>query len=276
MILVVFMIFLSACISKSEEYKLIKQMEQEKDVEGLIDALESSLDSNYTSCCGAYAAKSLGEVGDKRAVESLIRALKTECDDVGDINYIREKAVTALAQIGEPSVGPIILLLEDDDHLVRKRAMNALELIRDEDAIPALKEILPNWYAGECVANALYHMGWDPNSSEEKIHYLVARRKKSSLKKNWVETKQVLLKDVESDDRAVVENAVYAFISIGDAEVIPDLINILDDKGNKIMAETYLNSGNKELSDAASNWARRNGYKITSGFGSSNVNWGSM
>jgi len=280
LLVIIGVIFLSGCISHSEEYEKIEQMEFEKDIDGLIDALNFNQDSNYSSSCRARAARGLGEIGDAKAVEPLIRILESDSNDDPGINDIRTETVKALAKIGEPSIEPLIQLLEDEDYRVRIRAMDALGMMEDERTIPVLIQALPHWYAdwgaGKSIAGALDNMGWKPNSTEEEVHYLVAKRDKYGLKKKWAETKQVLLNDVESDNREVVKNAVYAFIAIGNEEIIPDLIAILDNRGNVIMAETYLNSGNKKLDDAARDWARRNGYKITSGYGASDVNWGSM
>ena len=64
----------------------IKKMEKEKDVEGLIEALRHE-DNYYVRI---DAAKALGEIGDKRAVEPLIQALKDEKPEV------RLAAVSAL------------------------------------------------------------------------------------------------------------------------------------------------------------------------------------
>jgi hypothetical protein len=45
-------------------------------------------------------------------------------------------------------------------------------------------------------------------------------------------------------------------------KVIPELIDILNRKGTKEMAEIYLNCFNQELFDAVEYWAPRHGYKI--------------
>ena len=279
LLVIIGVIFLSGCISHSEEYEKIEQMEFEKDVEGLINALESHKNSSCGSSCRAAAIRALGKIGDERAVEPLIEILKAksiENNGFNHIDYDQDEAIDALAKMGKPSVKPLIELLEDKDPWIRRRATKSLGKIEDKRAIPELVPALANWEAGKTITLTLYYMGWKANCTEERIHNWVARRYKRRLKENWEDTKQVLLDDVGSGNPAAVKNAVYAFIALGNEEIIPDLITVLNNNGNEIMAETYLNSGNKELSDAARDWARRNGYKITSGYGASDVNWGSM
>jgi len=72
-----------------------------------------------------------------------------------------------------------------------------------------------------------------------------------------------------------IENALYAFIDIGRAEIIPELVGTLNSAGDKTMAEAYLNCGNTELSNAAGAWATRHGYQILPGLVSAPVGWGS-
>jgi uncharacterized membrane-anchored protein YjiN (DUF445 family) len=134
---------------------------------------------------------------------------------------------------------------------------------------------LRDWHAGDAIAEALDKLGWRPESDEDKVHYLVAKEAGDKLKQMWNTTKRVLLKDVESNNYRVIEDALYAFIAIGKKEIIRELIDTLNRKGTKIMAEAYLNCGNKELDDAARDWAYRHGYTIFPGFGDAPVGWGS-
>jgi HEAT repeat protein len=184
------------------------------------------------------AASALGEIGDKRAVEPLIAALRDE------VWRVRKEAASALGEIGDKrAVEPLITALGDKDSDVRKEAAYALGKVGDKKAIPALVLHLRDWYAGDHVADALDELGWQPTTDDEKIHYLVAKRKVNELKKMWDITKRVLLKDIESNsnDYRVMENAVYALLYIVKIqEVIQKLIDILNKKGTKEMAKIYL------------------------------------
>ena len=87
-------------------------------------------------------------------------------------------------------------------------------------------------------------------------------------------TTLVLLADVQSGDQEKIKTAVYAFISLGKDEIIPELIRILTTQGTKEMAETYLNCGQDELAKAAKSWASDHGFQISPGVGAHNAIWG--
>jgi len=96
-------------------------------------------------------AWALGEIKDPRAVQPLIAALKR-----ADSN--RSHTVSdALAKIGAPSVGPLIVTLQNPDARVREFAAEALGKIRDtravEPLIAARKDLAPNvrWSAAEAL-----------------------------------------------------------------------------------------------------------------------------
>jgi len=108
----------------------IEKMEAKRDVKGLIKALK---DWRVVD----EAAYVLGEIGDKRAVEPLIKALEDE-----DRN-VRWGAAEALGYIGDKrAVEPLIKALEDEDWYVRKRAAYALGDIGDKRAVEPLTEAL--------------------------------------------------------------------------------------------------------------------------------------
>src|SRR5438105_2278218 len=70
------------------------------------------------------AAITLGEMGDERCVEPLVRALQD-----GDWQ-VREVASEALGMVGSPAVDPLIKLCRSWDH--RKAAIRAVGKIKDE------------------------------------------------------------------------------------------------------------------------------------------------
>ncbi|HHT9109043.1 MAG TPA: HEAT repeat domain-containing protein, partial [Candidatus Wunengus sp. YC64] len=222
------------------------------------------------------AAEALGKIKDARAVEPLIAALK---DEHSDVNW---SAAEALGKINDAhAVEPLIAALKDKDPVVRKGAADALGEIKDaravEPLITALKNIDPD--VRVCAANALVKIGApaiEPliAATKDIIHSYMARKDGDSLRRHWNIVKVVLLKDVESNDYGIIENTLYAFIGIGKEEIIPELIEKLNTKGGKTMAEAYLNCGHPELAEAAREWARRNGYSISTGSGNAPVGWG--
>ena len=101
----------------------VKKMQKERDVEGLIKALE-----HKNIHVRERAAEALGELKDARAVEPLILALNGE--DEG-----RFQAAFALGRIGDKrAVEPLILALNDKNEDVREKAAKALEEIRKNEA----------------------------------------------------------------------------------------------------------------------------------------------
>jgi HEAT repeat protein len=106
----------------------IEEFKANKDVKGLINALKDK-DINVRG----DAAEALGKIGDSRAVEPLIEALK----DI--VEFI---AIESLRKIGEPAIDPLIKALKNKDTLIRSGAARALGEIRDKRAIEPLTEAI--------------------------------------------------------------------------------------------------------------------------------------
>lgn len=82
----------------------VRELKAKRDVEGLIKALEDGREK-----VRQIAAKALGEIGDKRAVEPLIRLLEHE----SEYGVVLRTAVDALGNIGDKrAVTPLTRILE--------------------------------------------------------------------------------------------------------------------------------------------------------------------
>lgn len=79
-----------------------------------------------------YAAMLLGQLREPEGIDPLLRALRDP------EKKVRAQAVTALAEIGDPSVDSLTLLMNDPDWKVRYRAAEALGIIRSKKAVPFL------------------------------------------------------------------------------------------------------------------------------------------
>lgn len=79
-----------------------------------------------------YAAAILGEIGDERAMEPLVRALKD-----GNVD-VRCQASGALTKMGKGAVGPLTDMLRDSDHEIRVVAAGMLGDIGDSRAVDPL------------------------------------------------------------------------------------------------------------------------------------------
>ena len=112
-------------------------MRKRKDVEGLINALTYK----WKTTVRFHAARALGKLGDLRAVEPLIQALKTE----GWV--VRESAIWALGELGDlRAVEPLIEALNDENRGLRIDAARALGNLGDVRAIEPLRELLEDNY----------------------------------------------------------------------------------------------------------------------------------
>ncbi len=111
----------------------IEKMKAKRDVEGLTKALK---DKDWS--VRREAAAALGNIGDARAVEPLIQALKYEKKSPRLVTT----AAWALSRIGAPTVDPLIQALEDKSKNVRLAAVWALGEIKDSRAVGPLTQMV--------------------------------------------------------------------------------------------------------------------------------------
>jgi len=103
------------------------KLETQTDVDELIESVTRSLEDDDRKVRGGVIRR-LGEIGDIRAVEPLIKALG------GQNKNLRQGAVEALVKIGESAVDPLIKALGGKDESMRRRAVEALGKIGDPEA----------------------------------------------------------------------------------------------------------------------------------------------
>jgi HEAT repeat protein len=256
-----------------------------------LDALGWKPPNDHEKISYAFAKKDwkVLETAGVPAVESLVSAL-TARDDEPDL---REQAGRVLERIGAPSVIPLIAVagdknargrreavkalgaigdsraldvlvgaLSDDDREVRQTAVKSLSALNDRKALPPLAAALTDWWINTEAADVITRWGWKPSKDADVIHLLVARRDYAGLRREWDRASSVLVRDAADDDFRVVENALYAFKNMENKDVIPVLVAAMEQKGNRTMAEAYLNSGLPELARAAKKWAAVHGFDI--------------
>ncbi len=179
----------------------VEELEANRDIKGLIKALrykEYEIRSD--------AAEALGKIGDAKAIEPLITALK---DDYA----VPTSAIYALVEMGEPAIEPLIHALKNDDYRVRKGAADALGHIGDRRAVEPLIHALKyaRSYADQSVqsaaASALGYIG-DRRAVEPLIHAL------------------------QHENSIVRMYAVSALGDIGDARATEHLIRALGEEGD--------------------------------------------
>jgi HEAT repeat protein len=128
----------------------VEKLEQRRDIEGLVKALEYKKDDGQICL---FATVALGNLRDARAVAPLIKRFKTR-DKLGLLpnTYFRQCLTNALAKIGEPAVLPLLDLLQDADSSVRTAAARALGKIGDTRAA---KPLIAAWDNGKITLEPL-------------------------------------------------------------------------------------------------------------------------
>jgi HEAT repeat protein len=229
-----------------------------------IDPLAATLRIEESGRVRTDVAEALWEFGDIRGVEFLVHA-----SALGD--RLQGRGEDLLAS-GTPRA--LLACLYDPDAEIRSKAISAFAKLGGRKAVAALQYALPDRELNSSLVSALSKLGWKPQSPEEEVYSWIARKDERRLIHSWPQTTKVLLADVRSGDGRKVENAVYAFIALGKSEIIPELVSVLDSSDSKETAEVYLNCGQKDLVQAAEDWAKRHGYAITRRAGRPQAEWG--
>ena len=193
----------------------------------------------------------------------------------------RRNVVDALKGIVGPQPDRLLLAaLDDPDRGVRHRAVRAWQSRRDPqargDLVSGLKRSLTDWFISPEAVRKLDALGWTAQSDDETVHALVARRDGGELRRKWDVAKPVLLADARSGRPETIENAVLALVGLGKDEVIPLLLQQLDNSGSITIATVYANSGNAKLAEAARGWGREHGRKVVRSPRWNLVTWGSL
>jgi HEAT repeat protein len=182
----------------------VKKLRESRNVQGLIFALQ-----HKDPTVQYDAAEALGEIGDDRAVEPLLTALKN--DETGGVRW---KAADALSKLGTPAVAGLISALQHDDEDVRWKTAIALGEIGDPKAIPPLISLLcdDDRYVRSRAAYALSMMG------EPAVDPLIHALRKGDGNLRW--------------------GAAIALGKIQNPRAIDPLIHALADKYENVRAES--------------------------------------
>src|SRR3972149_3802353 len=111
----------------------IEKMEEKRDIRGLMEVLKKFKPYHIRK----KAVEALGKIGNKRATEPLISALKNGSE------YVREEAANALGNLGDKrAVEYLINGLRDSSEYVREAAGEALVKIEDNRSVGTLIQAL--------------------------------------------------------------------------------------------------------------------------------------
>lgn len=176
------------------------------------------------------AAKTLGRIGDKRAVKPLLAFLDRP-------NY---------------RVSPVILV--------------ALTQLLGDEALPHVKPFVRDWGFIPEYIKAISRIGWKPANETEEVYLILANGNDMEILNNWQKVKPVLLKELRLTNSNKNNQVMYILLRLkkGDGDVISALLNHLERQpGTSItVADVYLNCGHQRLEAAAEAWAKRHGYHV--------------
>jgi len=185
----------------------------------------------------ATAAKTLGNIGNRDAVEPLISLLKDEN------RQVRENAVTALRWIRDPrAVDSLIAMLKDEDGNVRDAAARALGWFRDPRGAEPLIAAFENWPSMSSVRSSLKDIGLpavEPLNAALKngnpaVRTMAARTLGDIEDPGAVEP---LISSLKDENRDVRENAATALRWIGDPRAVEPLIAALKDEDKIVQSK---------------------------------------
>ena len=225
-------------------------------------AYRTKADKPLASCLilrtAGFAAEALGRIGDKRAVEPLIGALRS-----GD-EILSTDAAEALGRIGDRrAIGPLIDSLERGAASGRRAAADALSAIGDERAVQPLIALLDDTSASvrrsaavalgrmgnpraevplvrhlddrdervrEAVAAALQKLGWTPDRTAAGAAYLISRRDWDGCVEIGPDAVQPLIAALQDEVVGVRQKAAWALGRIGDTRATWALAAALRDR----------------------------------------------
>jgi HEAT repeat protein len=187
-------------------------------------------------------------------------------------------AKQGLAAMGTPAVKETLELLKTAEPPQKPIVIETLGEMSDPKAIKPLTEYLTDWNLKSYAGKALEKLNWQPEVDQERVRYWISLGRGAMLNEKWAVTKRVLMENIKSSQRNLIDYALYAFITIGNRDVIPTLVDALHNQESKEMALAYLNCGETTLEQAGTTWANDRGYEVikTKDTSGRKVAWGTM
>jgi phycocyanobilin lyase subunit alpha len=208
-----------------------------------------------------YAAWWLGKfrINDQLAIAALLTALEDEQDRAPDGGYpLRRNAARALGKLGDKqAVEPLIRCLEFPDYYVREAAAQALESLEDQRCVPTLIKLLDGGVAQatrvagkphlvqpyEAVIEALGTLGAtvaidfiEPftQHSTEKVKYAAARAMYQLTKQE--QYGEMLIQALSGDDLQLRRSALMDLGAVGYLKAGQAIADTLAENSMKLIA----------------------------------------
>lgn len=205
---------------------------------------------------GERSTQALYELGAAQST-ALVEALSNPSAPVA------ARARQVLLRQGPLAVPELILAL--DASASRQRAISVLGQIRDPRSASRLAQLLRTRDAGPAAASALRAMSWQPQTDVERVDWWIATRNRGELTRQYSLARDVLVGSIARQPTLDVDS-IQALIAIGHPDSVPELVALLNRRGEEGLASLYLNCGNKTLSDAGASWLRSRGYQLMPNF----------
>lgn len=210
-----------------------------------IEALIGSLHQEPDSAVRAAVAEALGYMGSRQAIEPLVLALRDRSEEVQiaaarSLGYIRDSR----------AIEPLLLALSDVDDRVRHAALEAL---KDPGGtawdylIEALRARDEKVRKG--VAEALEAGGWEPETREEEVLYLMARDRWAGVEQVGADALPVLVEALSDPSIEIRANAARTIARIGGEAAVAPLIQALRD--DALMVRMRAERALVDMGDAA-------------------------
>jgi HEAT repeat protein len=203
----------------------------------------------------------LAEIGDKKAVEPLINALKDK--DA----FVRQAAAKSLGKMSDTrAIEPLIKVLDDKVSTVREAAAEALEIIGKPSAPLIAESFKSKKHINKESIALLKNLGiGDEAGVAEKINQSIEplikalKDENSTIREEAAEALgetgdkraiEPLIHALEDDDSLVLNSAVKALGKIGDKKAVQPLIQIFESKEPWIQekaAEALVKIGDKRV-----------------------------
>jgi len=184
-----------------------------------------------------------GKTGDKRFVIPLIVSIANETGDV------KKEGIVALGKLGDPKAIPAlcIALLEDKNNSIRATAAEALGQIGDPKVADALRKALLEDKIRNVrlkSAEALDKIGWEPKSSKEKVFYSLAKNKKQEIVKMGKEVVPVLIEILNDSNAEIRQDSAEILGNLKLAEATEPLSKaLLEDTSFSVRKKTVVALG---------------------------------
>ena len=227
-----------------------------------VDELSAALEVNdwYVN---EQCAILLGQIGDRRAVEPLIKRLRPGYGHLmvvivdalaalGDaravpklltllnqnVKGLPEAAAKAIVKVSDQSSIELLMeKLDQVDPLIRRTAINALVQVGQVSVEPLVQSLgSQNWSTRFAHAEALYQLGWQPDDSPAGVAYCVLREDWGGCVAVGPPAIDHLVATLHSPSWTMREGALDALDQIGDGHpaVLEALIKILGDPSPEV------------------------------------------